>query len=363
MDFDIKTHTIFLTLTGSRVYGTANEASDHDYRGVLVPPKRYFLGCSSRFEQHESHDPDDTVVYGVNKFLKLAKENSPNIMELLYIKPDHWVQSEPEWYMIHDARDLFLSKKCYHTFRGYAHSQLRRTKSHRAWLLQGEVQEPKREDFGLATVDAITKELMGATNMLIALWLRRTDIEEDLAEIARHDKSLATAFRQRMWEFMELHVGASQAEIEELAWTAAARQLGLQESILDRLQKEKRYRQAKRNYDSWLHWKAERNQKRKEVEAKCGYDSKHLAHCLRLMRTCEEILAEGTILVERPDAHYLRAILDGQYKFEELEQEYYELDKRLDELYQKSTLQNIPRQVEIEALGIEVVERFLKRVG
>lgn len=214
MDFNIEDRTIFLTLTGSRVYGTADESSDYDYRGVAIPPKRYFLGSGARFDPHEQHEPHDTTVVGINKFLKLAADNNPNVMELLWIPEKFWTVVTPAWRSIVAARDLFLSKKCYHTFRGYAHSQLRRVKSHRAWLLQGEVPEPTRENFGLDPRVPLPQEIVGAADAVIALWLQQTDIEEDLAEIARHDKSLARAFRQRLWEFLELHLGISRMEIE-----------------------------------------------------------------------------------------------------------------------------------------------------
>jgi predicted nucleotidyltransferase len=363
MEFDIEKHTIFKTLTGSRVYGTFDESSDFDYRGVLIPPKRYFLGCNSRFEQLEQHTPEDVTIFGINKFLRLAADNNPNVIELLYIPARFWVTSSPEWARLFAARDLFISKKCFHTFRGYAHAQLKRVRGHRSWLLQGELQEPTREQFGLDPRAPLPQEVTGAADALIALWLNQTDIEEDLAEISRHDKSLATAFRQRLWEFLEVHLGVGRTEIEGLVWSGAAKQVGYQEGVLELLQREKKYRQAKRHHDSWLHWKAERNPKCKEAEAKCLYDSKHLSHCLRLMEMCREILTDGIVLVERPDAAFLRSIRDGEHSFEELEERYQQLDQELEGLYQKSTLQFQPQRTKIEQLGIELVEQFLAKSG
>jgi predicted nucleotidyltransferase len=363
MEFDIKQHTIFLTLTGSRVYGTFDEHSDYDYRWVAIPPRRYFLGCQARFDQHESSSPDDCVIFGINKFLKLAAGNNPNVVELLFIPARFWATSSPEWHRLQEARGLFISKKCFHTFRGYAHAQLKRVRGHRSWLLQGALQEPTREQFGLDPRNPLPQEITGAADALIAVWLQQTDIEEDLAEISRLDKSLATAFRQRLWEFLELHLGVGRTEIEGLVWSGAAKQLGYQEGVLELLQREKKFRQARRHYDSWLHWKAERNPKRREIEAKCGYDSKHLAHCLRLMTMCKEILTDGLVLVERPDADFLRGIRDGHYSFEELEALYQVLDRDLEALYQKSTLQSQPKRTEIEELGIELVGGFLSRTA
>jgi hypothetical protein len=77
------------------------------------------------------------------------------------------------------------------------------------------------------------------------------------------------------------------------------------------------------------------------------------------MEMCREILRDGTCLVERPDAQFLRSIRDGEHSFEELEERYQALDEELAGMYQKSTLQNQPKRDAIEQLGIELVEQFL----
>jgi len=129
MDFDLNEYTIFKTLTGSRVYGTFNEQSDYDYRGVLIPPEKYFLSFYNHFEQFESKQ-EDMVVYDIRKFLKLAASNNPNIIELLYIPEKFWVTSSLYWKELVAIRDLFLSKRCYDTYKGYAHSQLKKITHH-----------------------------------------------------------------------------------------------------------------------------------------------------------------------------------------------------------------------------------------
>ncbi|MFA5135234.1 MAG: nucleotidyltransferase domain-containing protein [Patescibacteria group bacterium] len=359
MDFDITTNTIFLTLTGSRVYGTSTPESDYDYRGVAIPPEIYFLGYGHKFDQHESSSPHDSVVYGFNKFLKLAVDNNPNILELLYIEPRFWVTTSLAWERLVQHRDWFLSTKCYHTFRGYAAAQLKRVRSHRAWLLQGELQEPKREDFGLPANLSIPRENMEAADELARRFLGQHDIEEDLAALAQHDKPMATAFRQRLHEFIEIATGLPQNENEARCWTAAAQQLGYDANFLDLLQREKQYRQAKRHYESWLHWKAERNEKRKIIEAKCGFDAKFVSHVYRLMYSCREILQNGTLTVTRPEAPFLREILDGHFTFEELEQQYKTLEQEIDSLYAVTTLQHQPRRREIEDLGVEIARSYL----
>ena len=49
---DVEKNTILLCLTGSRLYGIDNADSDYDYKGICIPPVKYFFGTSS-FEQFD----------------------------------------------------------------------------------------------------------------------------------------------------------------------------------------------------------------------------------------------------------------------------------------------------------------------
>jgi uncharacterized protein len=364
MNFDLADRTIFRTLTGSRVYGTSSENSDYDYRGVAIPPKPYFFG-TSRFEQgRDDEDAGDEVIYEIRKFLSLAGQNNPNILELLFVDPKFWVFYSPYWErIIAEVRPVILSKRCYHTYRGFAHSQLRRVRTHRGWLLQGELKEPQRSDFGLPEAPPVPSEVLGAANAVVARFLQSTDVEEDLSAIARLDKSIATSLRHRMSDFLERTIALARSELEELTWKAATKQLGYDTNWIDLLLREKRYQQAKAHYHSWLHWKKERNPVRKEIEARCGFDAKHILHVFRLLANCKEILEEGVLNVTRPDADFLRKIRDGGYSFEELEEKYTTLDAELDLSHTCSKLPHSPDQKRIEWVLVSVVESYLNQHG
>lgn len=363
MNFDLASCTIFRTLTGSRVYGTSTENSDYDYRGVAIPPKPYFFG-TSRFEQgkDDAEDAGDEVIYEIRKFLGLAAQNNPNILELLFIDPKFWVFYSPYWErIITEIRPTILSKKCYHTYRGFAHSQIHRVRTHRGWLLQGELKGPQRADFGLPTAPPVPSEILGAANAVVARFLQSTDVEEDLSAIARFDKGVATALRQRMSDFLERTIGLARSELDELTWKAATKQLGFDTNWIDLLLREKRYQQAKAHYHSWLHWKKERNPVRKEIEARCGFDAKHILHVFRSLANCKEILENGTLSVTSPDTDFLRKILGGGYSFGELEEKYTALDAELELSYARSTLPHSPDQERIECVLVSVVESYLSQ--
>src|SRR5271170_2373841 len=74
--------TIYMTVHGSRAYGTNLPTSDTDIRGVCIAPKEFYLGFLSDFEQAVQEPPlDDLTVYDIRKFLSLAVESNPNVIE------------------------------------------------------------------------------------------------------------------------------------------------------------------------------------------------------------------------------------------------------------------------------------------
>jgi len=116
---------LFSARTGSHLYGTNLPTSDVDTRGVFVPPKEYYLGFLKVMEQVEDKKTD-TVYYDLKKFLKLALNNNPTMLELLFVPHGFVLHFRPEWYRLTSYREKFLSRKVKHTFLGYAHSQFQR---------------------------------------------------------------------------------------------------------------------------------------------------------------------------------------------------------------------------------------------
>jgi len=332
--------TIFLTKAGSHAYGTNIETSDIDLRGVAIPPREYFLGFLKQFEQAESKDPYDAVVYDIRKFFKLASACNPNIIELLYCDPMDWMVPNPfssalsPWILILQHRDLFLSKKARYTFSGYAMAQLKRIKTHRRWLLNPPAKKPDRSDFGLSPHNAtLNKEDMA----LIESQIRR--VEDTLGGEG----------------FTKDRVQENDDEIV----VQVATKLNLAKDLFPLIIAERKYRAASHEWDQYTKWKEERNPVRSALEAKYGYDTKHASHLVRLMRMCTEIMESGVVHVKRPDAEELKAIRGGSWTYDQLMEWATEQDTKLNDTYQKSSLRNSPDLDKIDVLLVSVVERFL----
>lgn len=103
------------------------------------------------------------------------------------------------------------------------------------------------------------------------------------------------------------------------------------------------YRQAKENHKNYWEWKRNRNEKRSELEEKFGYDTKHAAHLVRLLRMGEEILKGEGVKVRRPDAQELLAIRNGEWDYEDLVKWAESKDTEIREvLYKKTSLPKTP---------------------
>ncbi len=115
-----------LTLGGSLAYGTNLPGKgDIDLRGFAFEPAEQVIGIVPNFETIQNKETD-TVIYSFNKFVKLLKENNPNILETMGCRADQYVFAGPVAQELAMNLDKFLHKRVFHTFGGYAKMQLDR---------------------------------------------------------------------------------------------------------------------------------------------------------------------------------------------------------------------------------------------
>lgn len=117
-------HVILLGLAGSYSYGTNIGTSDIDIRGITLNQKSDLIGLT-QFEQYVDENTD-TVIYAFNKMVTLLLSCNPNTVELLGLKPEHYLYLNDIGRLLLDHRKLFLSKRAINSFGGYADAQLRR---------------------------------------------------------------------------------------------------------------------------------------------------------------------------------------------------------------------------------------------
>lgn len=115
---------ILLGLGGSYAYGTNVEGSDLDIRGVALNNSRDIL-LKRDFEQVVDNQTD-TTVFSFDKLISLLINCNPNTIEILGLKPEHYLYISKTGQQLLDNKEIFLSQRAVHSFGGYANQQLRR---------------------------------------------------------------------------------------------------------------------------------------------------------------------------------------------------------------------------------------------
>ena len=120
----LNSNICLIGLGGSHAYGTNTPTSDLDIRGVALNRKEDIL-TNQNFEQFVNEETD-TTIYSFNKIITLLTNCNPNTIEILGLKPEHYLYLSPIGQELIDNRHLFLSKKAIQSFGGYANQQLYR---------------------------------------------------------------------------------------------------------------------------------------------------------------------------------------------------------------------------------------------
>lgn len=117
---------------GSHLYGTANENSDLDYKGIFMPtkelillnrvPKSYSRNTKNNNRGKNTSDDIDIEIYSLHYFIKLACEGQTVALDMLHAPNAMIVTSSPVWDLIVENRDKFYTKNL-KAFIGYARRQ------------------------------------------------------------------------------------------------------------------------------------------------------------------------------------------------------------------------------------------------
>ena len=118
---------MFDCIAGSHAYDTNIATSDVDKRGIYLHPDSAYLSLDQPLNQI-SDKSNDTTYYSLRRFFELTAKATPNTLELLWMPEDSIVYQSDAFKHLVKNRDLFISKKCYHTFTGYAFAQISKSR-------------------------------------------------------------------------------------------------------------------------------------------------------------------------------------------------------------------------------------------
>lgn len=351
MDRDfVEQNTIFSTIVGSVAYGTNTPESDMDVRGIaIIPDLKYYFGYLDHFEQFEDN-VEDLVIYDIRKAFKLISDANPNMLDLIYTPERFHKKVHPIFEKVLDNKDKFLSKKARFTYTGYAFAQLKRIKTARSWLLNPPKKKPERSDFGLPDEKIITRDDLGAFEWVMAHLLKDTIEYLNLSDETKDE------LKEANWIGLVQRGG-----IPDNCFDDAQKITGASDEWMEAMKREQAYLRAKQHFDSYSQWKNGRNKKRAALEEKFGYDSKHASHLVRLMRMGKEILSGQGVQVFRPDREELKAIRDGAWTYEQIEEYAQTTEKEIIDLYTTSNLPKEPNRKFLNKLCVDIIQDYINQ--
>ena len=311
---------ILLGLGGSHAYGTDTETSDIDVRGCALNSKEEIL-CGENFEQ-VTDIPTDTTVYSFTKLIQLLTDCNPNTIEILGLKPEHYLYLSDIGQEMLDNRRMFLSRKAVTSFSGYAAAQFRRLDNKSARLADQSVQEKH-----------ILNSITLASESFRDMYFQYPDDAIKLYIDKACSKELDTEI------FMDI----------TLKHYPLRDYCGMHNRMSDIVRDYAKV--GKRNQNAISHNKL----------------GKHMMHLLRLYIMCIDILEKGEIITFREAEHdLLMSIRNGAYLDENRQptDEFFELvdgyKKRLDYAAENTDLPEKPDYKAIREFTMYVNERTVK---
>ena len=312
---------ILLGLGGSHAYGTNVEGSDVDIRGVALNTKAEILG-SANFEQ-VVNETTDTTIYSIKKIISLLSSCNPNTIELLGLKPEHYLYMSPIGQELLNNKKLFLSKRAKYSFGGYAFAQLRRLDNKAArTIAQAEREQHILNSITTATYVWPDKYGCFKVGEGVKLYLDTSE-QEDM------DKEI----------FMDINLTHYPLRDYKSMWS------DMKNIVSD--------------YDKIEH----RNQNAIE-HGKLG---KHMMHLVRLYLMCIDILEKEEINTYRGnDIPFLLDIRNGKFLDKDSQPlpEFYEMvseyEKRLEYAAENTSLPEKPNYAAINEFLMSVNERVVK---
>jgi len=288
---------------GSHLYGTNTPESDEDFLGVFIPDHEYLIGLKTIEEvdagivdkNEEGKNTEDAVDFKLHtlaRFARLALDNNPNILEILFVNIENIVFATDLGYELLARKKSFLSKNLKHRFLGYAFSQ-----KHKMVI-----------------------KLDNYEKLQEALEYLKHCIRNYMVEVIEIDHNPLFVRKKDHISVGDINIPVS---------CAVKKAITMVEGRLAQFGS------------------------RQELVSKYGYDTKFASHLIRLIVEGVELLETGDLIFPLRDVQLLRDIRSGVYEMPEVLEMAERYEKQIEGLYESST---VPAHADFETINKFVME-------
>lgn len=387
-------------IRGSHLYGTNVESSDIDKGGIFMHTRDEYMGLLP-LKEVDKDTKGDECYYDLKKFFLLACTANPNILDNFFI-PDQFIISRTKHYdLIRESYPLFITKKCMHSFSGYAHAQISKAKgqnkkvhSVEKFLIPDEValirelyyngvvtKEQISHRFNSDFLSYILKDLSDVQVSTNTLNYRYNNSKwsdfsfkmekpkrESFLRFVHHDGMIADqffgcmAFRPKTLEEYNLNtldLSSVEGFVEtyrvyengsgvfdaqgKIKFTSISKEREFTDFIGVCQFNEAEYNKQIREWNSFWEWMSNRNENRwkdSDKGEKFEYDRKNMMHCIRLMMEAEHIALHGRPVVHwtGDDRQFLLDVRNGKFEYDFLMEKATSMEAGLEEKFNKSNL-------------------------
>ena len=196
---------------------------DKDVMAVCVPPIDYYFGVpagSQLFPTNGTHeikrDEWDIVVYEARKFIGLLAHGNPNVLAMLWLRPNMYLRKTPAFELLIENRQAFVGRHVYKSFTGYAYGQLHRMTHH---AYEGHMGAKRK-----AIVDKFGYDLKNAAHLIRLLRMGAEFLKDGELYVYRDDASQLLEIKRGEWTL-------EQVKAESDKWFALAEQAYLNSNL------------------------------------------------------------------------------------------------------------------------------------
>lgn len=305
----------FIHLSGSKLYGTNNEYSDTDLRGVYLHDvnKAFSILKEDDISEVTFSGTDDKVLFELKNFALMLREQKSNAIEALWVPDQCIIQDSNLFNDLRSNKTELISTLALDKMLGFANSQLKMAKRYEQKHFDKEMKEPLRKDFIKLISNPQNKDF--------------GKIQFPIANVC--------AFKHPEHPNVYSLYSSEYIENKEHSWiTPDNNFLFIRDNILKdkpilaivEFQSEA-FKHANLAYKNFLAWKENGNMEKLEISFNLGYQPKPMMHALRNLYMAKEFIETGELILFRKENEFLKDVRNGKFSLKECEEFYKILDE------------------------------------